>query len=211
LQSNSIPLNKGQTIALFHPVLQSIALKMVGSLADAEDIVQDTYLKWLTVDQKKIKNTKAYLTKAVVHNCLNHINSLKRRKDQYLENFNPEDLIERIKEKEFPKLDLDIDVSNALAVLHKKLAPLEKGIYILREVFNVEYYDLQNIFDKKKENCRQLFCRAKEKINLETSKIKINPNQSRFLESFKNACQSGQLSDFISELSNDIKAKFNRD
>ena len=134
-----------QTISLYHPLLSNIAFKMLGTLADAEDIVQDTYLKWLSIDQSKIKNTKAYLIKAVTNNCLNHLNSLKAKKEEYLEHFNLADMIDARIDLDLTKLDLGIDVASALQVVHKKLEPLERAVFILREVFDYDYEDLHLI------------------------------------------------------------------
>ncbi len=174
---------------------------MVGSWEDAEDIVQDTFTKWLTLDQQKIQNTKAYLVKSVTHNCINHLNAFKKRNIRYLSTFKAGELIEKYKELDFAKFDLESEVAAALAMIHKKLEPLEKGIYLLREIFNVDYEDLQELFGKKKENCRQLFCRAKEKLKQETSKSKTEVSQPfRLLEHFRNACTLGHLSDFMHQL-----------
>ena len=184
---------------------------MVGSLHDAEDIVQETFLKWLTTEKEKINNTKAYLIKAVTNNCINHLEALQRKKNEYLENLKPGELIDWHKLAEIKKIDFDQEVSAALDVLHKKLEPLEKAIFLLREVFNFEYEELQHLFDKKKENCRQLFCRAKEKLNNETNKIKIDmPNPACFLKSFKKASDFGHLGEFIQHLGNDISAKLKK-
>lgn len=203
---NADSLNQSQAIALYHPILHAIAYKMLGSLADAEDIVQDTFLKWLTIDQEKINNTKAYLIKAVTNNCINHLNALKEKKKEYLDSLNPGELIGRFKETDFINFDLESELSAALEVVHKKLAPMEKAIFLLREVFELEYEELQEIFDKKKENCRQLFCRANEKLSQETKKFKLNiPNHIQLLESFKNACTRGNLSEFINDLSRETK------
>ena len=73
-------MNQEQTIILYQPMLQAIAYNLVRCKQDAEDIVQETFLKWLTLGQQKIENTKAYLIKAVTNNCLNHLNSLEKRK-----------------------------------------------------------------------------------------------------------------------------------
>ncbi|MEL7147559.1 MAG: sigma factor, partial [Bacteroidota bacterium] len=70
-------MDQAKAITLYQPLLTSIAYKIVGSLQDAEDIVQDTFLKWLTIDQQKIDNTKAYLVRAVTNNALNHLKSFK--------------------------------------------------------------------------------------------------------------------------------------
>ncbi len=181
---------------------------MVGSLEDAKDIVQDTFVKWLTVDHQTIKDTKAYLVKAVSNNCINYLVSSKRKKTEGLDAVVEHRLIDKTTEPH--GLDMESELAVAISLLHKKLEPLEKAIYILREVFDLEYEHLQEIFDKKKENCRQLFCRAKEKINSETQKLKsdfidIQPN---FVSNFQKACSLGHLSDFIADLKHDISAKF---
>ncbi|MCZ6901185.1 MAG: sigma factor, partial [Bacteroidetes bacterium] len=144
---------------------------MVNSFADAEDIVQETFLKWLTIDKKKIINTKSYLVKAVTNNCLNHLESLKKKKEDLFDKVNPRILKGLYREFDFGRFDLEFDISAALSVIHKKLKPLEKAIYLLREVFDLDYDNLNEIFDKSQENCRQLFYRAKEKLSLENIKL----------------------------------------
>ncbi len=182
---------------------------MVGSFSDAEDIVQDTFLKWLTVDQDKIKNNKSYLIRAVTNNSINHINSLKRKKDEYLENINSSDLVKKYIDWEAPKIDLENELSEALAVIHKKLEPLEQAIFILREVFDFDYEELQVLFDKKKDNCRQIFCRAKEKLTLKPFKFNLDISKhTRFLESFKESCKIGHPNDFIQEIKKELSLKF---
>ena len=201
-------MNQAQTIALYQPLLQTIALKMVGSIHDAEDIVQDTFLKWLSVDQQKVQNTKSYLVRAVTNNCLNHLNSLNKKKNEFLDTINPGALIEKYKEASLPRIDLESELSVALQVLHHKLEPVEKAVYILRELFNVEYEVIQEIVDKKTENCRQLLSRAKDKLDQGTRKFNIDKiRQAQFLETFKKASAKGYLSALINELHLDIKAK----
>lgn len=198
-------MNPTQTISHYQPLLHSIAMKMVKSMADAEDIVQDTFLKWLSTDKKKINNTKSYLVKAVTNNCINHINSFQRKKNELMDSFQASNIIEKFKESELSKFDLDTEVEAALNVIHKKLEPLEKSIYILREVFNLEYDHLQELFDKKKEHCRQLFCRAKEKINEESRKLKqVEVKAPQFFESFKKASNFGQISQFVQLLKGEL-------
>ena len=202
-------MNSEQAIVLYQPMLQRLAIKLVGSIADAEDIVHDTFVKWLTCDKEKIKNTKAYLIKAVTNNCLNHIEKLKRKKDELLEDWHLSTFIDQHREKDFFKFDLENELSAALHILHKKLEPLEKSVFVLREIFNVEYDEIQDIVDRKKENCRKLFSRAKEKLSEEASKIKIDiPYHSELLNSFKRAVSMGNISDLIGELKQDINTKF---
>lgn len=198
-------MSQTQTISLYQPLLYAIALRMVGSLQDAEDIVQDTFVKWLTIDHEKIENTRAYLIRTVTNNCINHLNSFRKKKSEYFSNLKNSELLEKYREFEFPKFDLENELSEALTLIHKKLEPVEKGIYLLREVFDFEYEDLQEIFGKKKENCRQLFSRAKEKLQQENRKKTSTDTQPlQLLESFKKACNFGQLSEFVNQISQEV-------
>jgi RNA polymerase sigma-70 factor (ECF subfamily) len=165
-------MNQAQIISLYQPVLHTIAYNLVRCKEDAEDIVQETFVKWLSVDHQKIDNTKAYLIRAVTNNCLNHLNSLRRKKEEYIDNVS--EMIKHFKETNLAHLDMD----TAIKVLHAKLEPLERAVYLLKEVFDFDYEELQQTFDKKKDHCRQLFFRAKKKLNEETSKIDL-PDTSR--------------------------------
>jgi RNA polymerase sigma factor (sigma-70 family) len=194
-------MNHAQTIIQYQPLLQTIAYNIVRCKHDAEDIVQETFLKWLSIDHQKVENTKAYLIRAVTNNCLNHLNSLRRRKEQCIEN--AADAFHRFKETNLSHLDLDINLTAALQVLQTKLEPLERAVYLLKEVFDFDYNELQLTLDKKKDHCRQLFCRAKKKLSEETAKIHL-PDTSNLIASFKKACDFGNPSELLKELKTDL-------
>ena len=198
-------MTQAQTISLYQPLLHTIAYNLVRCKEDAEDIVQETFVRWLSIDQQKIENTKAYLIKAVTNNCLNHLNSLKKKKEQYLDAMHMPELFTRFKETNLAKLDLDVNLSVAFKVLQTKLGPLERAVYLLKEVFDFDYEELQQTLNKKKEHCRQLFCRAQKKLNEEKAKIHWElPDASDLMNSFRRACDFGNASDFVHELKNDI-------
>ena len=197
-------MNQAQTIALYQPMLYSIAYNLVRCKQDAEDIVQETFLRWLNAEQEKIQNIKAYLIRAVTNNCLNHLNSLKRKKEEYLESIHLPEFLVRIKESNFSQIDLDVYLADAMKVIHHKLEPLERAVYLLKEVFDVDYDTLHKTLDKKKDHCRQLLSRAKKKLSEETAKIHFDiPTPSSLLESFKKACQ-GDTDELINSLKRDI-------
>ncbi len=179
-------------------MLQALAYRMVGCMHDAEDIVQDTFLKYLTIDQSKIENTKAYLIKSVTNNCLNHLNSFKQKKKDYLESVKMPDLFEKI---DFSHMDIKHEISAAMQVLHKKLGPLERGIFLLREGFDFEYDELQKIFDKKKDHCRQLVSRAKEKLAKETERFSASTfDVEKYLEAINKASKEGNFDDLMDQI-----------
>lgn len=200
-------MNHEQTIILYRPMLQAIAYNLVRCKADAEDIVQETFLKWLTIGPQKIENTKAYLIKAVRNNCLNHLDALKKKKEELFSNSNFAELLGRFKETNFAHLDIDVEISKALKVLQSKLEPLERAVYLLKEVFDFDYESLQAALDKKKDHCRQLLCRAKKKLEDGTPKINFElPDASSLIDSFRKACHLGHASDLVMELTREAQA-----
>ncbi|HEX8040231.1 MAG TPA: sigma-70 family RNA polymerase sigma factor [Chryseosolibacter sp.] len=193
-------MTQQQTIILYQPALRAIAMKMLRCKADAEDVVQETFIKWLSQEQDRIKNTKAYLIKAVRHNCINHLNAVKRKR---LESFQWSELVERFKvTTDFSHLDIETELAKAFHILQSKLEPLERAVYVLKEVFDFDYKSLQLLLDKKQDHCRQLFCRAKKKLNDEKDHFNavFQPKKTALLESFKKACEFGQPSDLVAQL-----------
>jgi RNA polymerase sigma-70 factor (ECF subfamily) len=204
-------MDQAQTIALYQPMLQTIAYNLVRCKQDAEDIVQETFTRWLSIDHQKIENTKAYLIKAVTNNCLSHLQSLRKKKEQYIDSINLGQMLTKFKETNLSHLDLDINLQAAFKILHTKLEPLERAVYLLKEGFDFDYDELQQTLNKKKDHCRQLFSRARKKINEETSKIHFDmPDTTKLMASFREACDFGHAQEFIQELKNDIKASIQK-
>ncbi|HEX8060268.1 MAG TPA: sigma-70 family RNA polymerase sigma factor [Cyclobacteriaceae bacterium] len=196
-------MTQAQTIALYQPLLHRIAYNLVRSNADAEDIVQETFLRWLTIDQQRIENTKAYLIKAVTNNCLSHLDALKRKKEQCLESINSSEFVQKLKEVNFSHLDLDVDLKHAFKVMQAKLQPLERAVFLLKEVFDFDYDSLTKTLDKKKDHCRQLLARAKKKLAEKTSNINMEL-PSELLDKFR----TQNVSELIAHLKDDIRKKF---
>lgn len=201
-------MDHSAAIALYQPLLHSIAYRLVKCRQDAEDIVQETFLKWLTIDKErieKIENTKAYLIAAVKNNCLKHIETMKRKKEECLEAIQSSELMHWFKEINLSHIDLDIDLKAAFRVLQTKLQPVERAVFLLKDVFDVDYETLQKALDKNKVHCRQLLCRARKKLADETAKIQLDlPNKSSLLDSFRKACDLDNASVLIGELKRDI-------
>lgn len=198
-------MTHAQTISLYHPLLHGIAYRIVKCRQDAEDIVQDTFLKWLSVEKEKIQNTKAYLIRSVTNNCLNHLHTLRRKKEDYLESIQFPELVNKFKEHlDLRHIDIQVDMQAALKVIHGKLEPLERAVFLLREVFNFDYDALQDVLEKKKDHLRQLFSRAKKKLEDESLKISIDwPSKPQWVENFTKACESGFSNDLVKSLTKD--------
>lgn len=187
---------------MYQPLLERIAMRMLKCKADAQDIVQDTFLKWLSQEHEKIRNTKAYLIRSVTNNCLNHLNALKNKRLQYLESLNISEIIEKLRETaDFSHIDVEAELTTAFQVIHTRLEPLERAVYVLKEVFDFDYKALQQLLDKKQDHCRQLFCRARKKITDEKLQLAalLQPRKEALLEGFRKAC-AGQPFDLVTQL-----------
>lgn len=198
--------NQAQTISQLQPLLQAVAFRMVGCMEDAEDIVQDTFLKWLTIDQKKVENTKSYLVRAVTNNCLNHLRTIQRKKNECLDNLSILDQLKLSQNWGELKQDLELEFQDVVSALHKKLEPVERAVFVLKEIFDVEYDELSEILNKKKDNCRKIFSRAKSKLSIATPKISLEIPKHK-LEQIKLGCFLGFPSDFIQEIKKEVGTK----
>lgn len=198
-------LNHSQVITLYQPLLHQIAYNLLRCKADAEDIVQETFIKWLSIDQSRIENTKAYLVKSVTNNSLKHLNSLKKKKEEYWDSIKLSELVVKFKDSDFANIDFEKELSDAFKVIQSRLEPLERAAYLLKEVFSFEYDEIQKVLDKKADHCRQLLSRAKRKLEDEKSKIMSDlPTSDQLFESFKQACHFENASEFIQHLKADI-------
>lgn len=189
--------------ALYRPLLHTIAYKIVGCSAIAEDLVQDTFLNWFKIERKEVKDAKAYLISSVRNLSINH---LKKKKDELFENMTP-NLPSFSIGTDFSYLDIKQEISDALAILHKKLAPAERAVFVLREVFHFEYADLPSIIGKTSDNCRQLLSRAQLKLNQEKERFTLEPHKlSTFISDFKKAAL-GEFEGLINNLKDDISVE----
>ncbi len=198
-------MTQAQTITLYQPLLVTIANNLVRCRQDAEDIVQETFLKWLSIDTTNIENTKAYLITAVKNSCLNHLQSFRKKKQDYLDSIHFDEFMHRIKENNFSHLDLDINLKDAFKILQAKLEPMERAVFLLKEVFDFDYVSIQTALNKKQDHCRQLLCRARKKLGENSKGLHFEfPNVGQMLESFREACQMESVEKFIQELKRDI-------
>lgn len=190
-------------ISSYRPVLNSIAFNILGCASTAEDMVQDTYLNWLKVDQKKVVNAKAYLIRSVTNSCLNYLESFKQKKEDFLENISPSISFPMLY-TDLGSIDFKNEITTAIGQVFKKLPPTERAVFVLKGLFDFDYSDLTEVLGKKTENCRQLYVRAQQKLSDEKVRFSIDSDRVfKFAEEFKKATL-GEFSDLIESLKNDI-------
>ncbi|QFT29057.1 ECF RNA polymerase sigma factor SigJ [Labrenzia sp. THAF82] len=185
------------------PRLLGLAYRMLGSMADAEDAVQDTFLSWQKLDKASVANADAYLTTICTNRCLDGLKAAHRKRLDYVGPWIPEPL--QLAGDTDPEADLNRaqSLTTAFLLLLERLSPKERAAYLLREVFGTPYEDVAETLNLSVPSCRQLVSRAAKHIKDPASRFVPPPDhQKRMLSAFLEALESGsteQLSGLLSE------------
>jgi RNA polymerase sigma-70 factor (ECF subfamily) len=184
------------------PLLFSIAYRMLGSVMDAEDVVQEAYLRWQRAPQAEVRSPKAYLSAVVTRLCIDQLRSARARREEYIGSWLPEPLPTE------PAPDaalLDESLSMAFLVLLESLNPTERAVCLLREVFDYDYGEISRLVDKSEENCRQIARRARQSVAARRPSFESSPEQEeRLMGSFLEACFGGDMEGLLALLSEDV-------
>jgi len=186
--------------------LEGIAYRMLGTLSEATDVVQDTYIKWHKTNENEIKNSRAWLIKVCSRLALNVLHSARANRENYVGIWLPEPFITKNSDDISLQLELDETISVALLLTLEKLSPTERAAYLLHDVFDYSFDEIASILEKTTTNCRQLATRARKKITLRKSKFVTSPKEHRhLLNSFLLAAREGKIEQFKSFLANSVE------
>nr|WP_239589268.1 RNA polymerase sigma-70 factor [Metabacillus crassostreae] len=175
----------------FKPLLFSLGYRLLGSVIETEDIMQETFLKAFEINEQNIDNKKAYLCKMMTNRCLDVLKSARHKREQYVGPWNPEPLLLEKLHTFDPSERMIQNEGLSIAYLRmmEHLTPDERAVLLLKEVFDFPYSEIANIIEKKDENCRKIYRRAKQKISLvEGESLNYEKNKSminRFIEAFQ--------------------------
>jgi RNA polymerase sigma-70 factor, ECF subfamily len=190
------------------PLLFSIAYRMLGSATEAEDIVQESYLRYQTMAPEKISSHKALLTTIVTRLCLDHLKSAQAQRETYLGPWLPEPVLTETSElfAPAPQAELHDSLSIAFLTLLEELTPLERAVFLLREVFDYEYSEIAEMVGREEAACRQLCRRAKQHIAEHRPRFQPSPDAHRqILNQFVQATRTGELDGLMQLLSEDVE------
>src|ERR687894_1215370 len=137
-------------------LLFSIAYRMLGSVTDAEDIVQETYVRWQEAPETEVRSPKSYLSAVVTRLSIDRLRSARARREEYVGPWLPEPLVSEGTEEVSYSIELDESVSMAFMVLLESLNPVERAVFLLREVFDYDYEEISRIVGRREDNCRQI-------------------------------------------------------
>jgi RNA polymerase sigma-70 factor, ECF subfamily len=168
--------------------LRRVAYRMLGTLSDAEDVVQEAYLRWRAVDPSTIAEPRAFLTRITTRLCLDHLKSARVRRESYVGTWLPEPVISASSAPD----DVREDVSMALLMTLERLSPLERAAFLLHDVFDVDYPELAETLSRSEAACRQLAARARAHVQAHTPRFRATPEATlRITAAFQGAMQSG--------------------
>src|SRR3954470_19471840 len=149
------------TFDQYRSLLFSIAYRMLGSVADAEDMLQETFIRWQQSTEDTIRSPRAFLVTIVSRLCINHLQSARVQREEYVGQWLPEPIVTDAGSDPFGIIRVDQSLSMAFLVLLEHLTPVERAVFILREVFEYEYAEIASILGQNEANCRQILRRAR--------------------------------------------------
>lgn len=190
----------------YRPLLFSIAYRMLGSVSDSEDILQEAFVSWQRASAKEeIRSPKSYLSALVTHLCIDQLRSAKARREKYVGSWLPEPLLTESDPETDDVLPLDKTLSMAFLVLLESLSPVERAVFILREVFGYEYPEISRIVGKSEANCRQIARRARQSVAARRPRFESSPEQEeRLARGFITASANGDMEELLALLSEDV-------
>ena len=196
-------------VAELRPLLFSIAYRMLGSASDAEDMVQEAFLRFHreTAAGTQVESPKSYLSAVTTRLCIDHLRSARVRRESYVGTWLPEPLLTEETSDAERHAETADSLSMGFLVLLESLTPVERAVFLLREVFEYDYDEIASVVGKSEENCRQIAVRARRQVQagkprFEASKAERDELARRFFA----AAAEGDVEDLVSMLAADVVA-----
>jgi RNA polymerase sigma-70 factor (ECF subfamily) len=185
-------------------LLFSIAYRMVGTVADAEDVLQDAFIRWQQARRDDIRSPKAFLVTIVSRLCINHLQAARVQREEYVGQWLPEPVVTDPASDPTSGVWADESISMAFLVLLERLNPIERAVFLLREVFDYEYAEISAAVGRTEANCRQILRRAKEHVHAARPRFTPSPReQNDLLARFVQASSKGDLDGLVALLASD--------
>jgi RNA polymerase sigma-70 factor (TIGR02957 family) len=184
-------------------LLFTVAYEMLGSAADAEDVLQESWLRWAGVDRAQVRDPRAYLVRVVTRQALNRLRTLSRSREEYVGEWLPEPLLTSPDVAE--DVELAESVSIAMLTVLETLEPAERAVFVLREVFEVPYGEIGEAIGKSAGTVRQIARRAREHVAARRPRVHVSRSEQRaVVERFMVALRTGQLQELMEVMAPDV-------
>src|SRR5215469_2568255 len=197
-----------ESFETYRTYLFAIAYRMLGSAMDAEDMVQETYLRYQSTPKDTIHSLKAFLTTIISRLCVDQLHLARRTREQYLGPWLPEPIITadnlQVSNPE-ERVETEESISLAFLLLLEQLQPVERAVFLLREVFDYDYAEIASFLGKSEVACRQWFSRAKKHLGDRRPRFQASPEtQKQMLVRFQQALQLGEMTPLMTVLAEDV-------
>jgi len=187
------------------PLLFALAYRMLGSVMDAEDIVQEAFLRWQQVPVQQIASPQGYLQRIVTRLCIDQLRSARVQREAYIGPWLPEPLIQSEDADPLAAADLADSLSLGFLRLLERLTPIERAVFLLHDVFGYTYEEIARVVGKSAVHCRQLGHRARESIVAERPRFTATPAQvEQVTRQFIRACTDGDMQGLLALFAADI-------
>ncbi|MFD3376475.1 MULTISPECIES: RNA polymerase sigma-70 factor [unclassified Streptomyces] len=184
-------------------LLFTVAYEMLGSAADAEDVLQESWLRWAEVDRSQVRDARAYLVRVVTRQALNRLRTVARSREEYVGEWLPEPLLTSPDVAE--DVELAESVSIAMLTVLETLGPTERAVFVLREVFEMPYGEIAEVVGKSAATVRQIGRRAREHVAARRPRVQVSRSeQQAVVERFLLALRTGQLRELMEVMSPDV-------
>jgi RNA polymerase sigma-70 factor (TIGR02957 family) len=192
-----------ETFVAQRNLLFTVAYEMLGSAADAEDVLQETWLRWAGVDLEAVRDPRAYLVRITTRQALSRLRALGRRKESYVGPWLPEPLLTTPDVAE--DVELADNVSMAMLLVLETLTPTERAVFVLREVFDLDYEEIAEATDKNPAAVRQIAHRARTHVTTRRPRGDVSPAQIQdAIAAFQRAVETGDLQRLLDVLAPDV-------
>ena len=203
MSQNDQPDSATEAFLAHRNLLFTVAYEMLGSAADAEDVLQETWLRWAGVDLETVRDQRAYLVRITTRQALGRLRTLGRRKESYVGPWLPEPLLTTPDVAE--DVELADSVSMAMLLVLETLTPTERAVFVLREVFDLDYDEIAEAVDKSLVAVRQIAHRARAHVAARRPRGVVSPAESRdALKAFQRAVETGELQRLLDILAPDV-------
>jgi RNA polymerase sigma factor, sigma-70 family len=202
------------TFEPFRRHLLGLAYRMLGSMADSEDAVQETYLRWHKADRDSVSNARAFLMTTTSRICLDMLTSARARHEEYVGPWLPEPVLNTAALAPDSRSDLAEDLSVALLLTLDRLSPLERAAFLLHDVFDFSFSEVATALERSEAACRQLAARARARVRdvrprgvtrATGRSVEIDRKHAQLLSAFAAAIQSGDLNALTQLLARDVR------
>jgi len=183
-------------------LLFTVAYEMLGSAADAEDVLQDSWLRWSQADRSDVRDPRAYLVRIVTRQALNRLRTVQRQREEYVGTWLPEPLVTAA--DVFDDVELAESVSFAMLMVLETLSPLERAVFVLREVFAFEYDEIAAMTERTPAACRQLVARARNHVQARRPRFEAPTDVERIITEFFTAATTGRMEDLMALMAPDV-------